>query len=91
MSLPTVVWDDGCSFCSRYVRILRTLDIHHHLQYQGSADAAALARLGVSQESADREMKLVEPCGRVSGGYDAVVRIVRYLPLGWLASAILLN
>jgi predicted DCC family thiol-disulfide oxidoreductase YuxK len=86
---PVVVWDGGCSFCSRSVRVLRALDLHRRLDYQGSADVAALARLGVTQESADEEMKLVEPGGRVSGGYDAIVRIVRQLPLGWLVSPIL--
>src|SRR5689334_17206340 len=89
MARPTVVWDDGCSFCSASVRLLRRLDLHHQFEYQGSGDRVALERLGVSPESADQEMKLVEPGGRTSGGYDAIVRIVRYLPLGWLASPVL--
>ncbi|MDZ4797629.1 MAG: DUF393 domain-containing protein [Bryobacteraceae bacterium] len=89
MSRPTVIWDDGCSFCGRSIRILRTLDVFRRLDFQGSRDTAALSRLGVTPKSTDNEIRFAEPGRGVSGGYDALVRMASHLPLGWLAAPIL--
>ncbi|MBC8166383.1 MAG: DUF393 domain-containing protein [Bryobacteraceae bacterium] len=83
-----MIWDDRCSFCGRSIRLLRNLDRSHRLQYVGSSDQAVLTKHGITRESAAEEIKFVD--GRaVFGGYDAVARLVRYLPAGRLASALM--
>lgn len=80
-----VVWDDGCSFCARWVRLARRLDSRQALEFVGLSDRAALARLGIGPEEADREVKVVG-LTRIFGGYDGVVEIARRLPAtGWMA------
>ncbi|MBC8165270.1 MAG: DUF393 domain-containing protein, partial [Bryobacteraceae bacterium] len=82
---PLVIWDDHCSFCRNAVRFLRFLDWGGRLDYLGSSDTVALARLGISPEEADRELKLVYRDVRF-GGYDAIAYLTRFLPLTFLFS-----
>jgi predicted DCC family thiol-disulfide oxidoreductase YuxK len=77
---PTVVWDDNCSFCAGWIRLFRALDWLHVLELVGSTNKAELARLGVTPEHADEEIKVIED-GKILGGYDGIVRIAAALPL----------
>lgn len=80
-----VVYDDRCGFCRLAVRLLRLLDVTRRHAYRGSSDPDALQRAGVTAEEAARELKLAAR-GRLWGGYDAIVEILRVLPLTfWLA------
>jgi len=67
------------------VRLLRLLDVTRRHAYRGSSDPEALQRAGVTAEEASRELKLAAR-GRLWGGYDAIVEILRALPLTfWIA------
>jgi predicted DCC family thiol-disulfide oxidoreductase YuxK len=81
-----VVFDDGCGFCQRSVRVLRALDRGGVYRYEGSSNAALLAELGITEQEADQELKFAAG-GRVFGGYDGIVEALRGLPaLGWVAA-----
>lgn len=67
------------------MRLLRLLDVTRRHAYRGSSDPEALQRAGVTAEEASRELKLAAR-GRRWGGYDAIVEILRALPLTfWIA------
>jgi len=80
-----VIYDDRCGFCRRSAGLLRALDVTRRHCYRGSSAPEALEQAGVTAEDAARELKLAAG-GRLWGGYDAVVEILRALPLTfWLA------
>jgi predicted DCC family thiol-disulfide oxidoreductase YuxK len=70
------------------VRLFRALDWLHRLELVGSSDAAELARLNLTREAADEEIKVIER-DRMAGGYDGVVRIAHALPLTVFVAALL--
>jgi predicted DCC family thiol-disulfide oxidoreductase YuxK len=75
----TVIWDDYCSFCAGWIRVLRALDWLHVMDLVGSSDKGALARFGVTQDAADEEIKVIVD-GAIFGGYDGIVRLTHALP-----------
>ena len=80
-----MIYDDRCGFCRRSVRLLRALDVTRRHEFRGSSDPRALERAGVSPAEAAEELKLAAG-GRLWGGYDAIVEILRVLPLTfWIA------
>jgi predicted DCC family thiol-disulfide oxidoreductase YuxK len=79
-----VVWDDSCTFCRRGVRIGRWLDVWGGIRWVGSSSPAAYKGTGVTPEAAAFAMQLVEPDGRVRGGYHAVRGILEVVPGGFL-------
>ena len=70
--------------CRRTVRRLHRLDWLHRLTFADATDAARRERFapGLTEAQIMREMYVVEPGGR-SGGYDAMLRIARAIPLMW--------
>ena len=85
----TVVWDDSCSFCRRWVALFRRLDALGALHFVGSSRPEAFAGTGVTREAADEAMQLVEPDGKVRSGFDAVRGIVAVLPFGYLVAPVM--
>ena len=86
MGQGIVVYDDGCGFCKRSVRVLQAMDRGGAYRYEGSSNAALLAELGITAAEADAELKFALE-GRVYGGYDGIVEALRGLPwLGWAAA-----
>lgn len=78
-----VVWDDGCSFCRRWISVLRWFDIFGSMRFVGLSRPEEYANVGVRREAATEALQLVEPDGRIRSGYAAVRGIVSVLPGGW--------
>ncbi len=70
--------------CRRTVRRLHRLDWLHRLTFADGTDAARRERFaaGLTDKEIMREMWVIEP-GRRTGGYDALLRIARAVPLLW--------
>jgi predicted DCC family thiol-disulfide oxidoreductase YuxK len=84
-SSVVVLFDGGCPICRRTVRNLRRLDWLNRLQYADATNPANRDRVapGLSEAEAMQQMYVVDASGGRLGGYDAVVRIARELPLLW--------
>jgi predicted DCC family thiol-disulfide oxidoreductase YuxK len=84
-SSVVVLFDGGCPMCRRTVRNLRRLDWLNRLQYADATNSANRNRLapGLSEAEAMQQMYVVDVSGRRAGGYDAVIRIARELPVLW--------
>src|SRR5688572_8402205 len=78
-----VLFDGGCPICRRTVRQLRRLDWLDRLQFADATDADVRSRVAPSLtlDDAMRQMNVVDGAGRLSGGYDAQLRIARRVPL----------
>jgi predicted DCC family thiol-disulfide oxidoreductase YuxK len=83
-----VVWDDTCSFCAKWIRLIRALDRTHRLQILGSSDPAVLQRLRIRREDADREIQVVDG-DRRAGGFDALIAIAHHLPATRLLATVM--
>ena len=70
--------------CRRTARRLHRVDWRHRLTFADGTDPARRERLasGLTEEQIMREMWVIEPAGRY-GGFDAVLRISRVVPLLW--------
>lgn len=70
--------------CRRTVRRLHRLDWLNRLTFADATDAERRERLapGLTEAQIMREMYVVDPSGRY-GGFDALLRISRAVPLLW--------
>ena len=70
--------------CRRTVRRLHRLDWLHRLTFADGTDTARRERFapGLTDAQIMREMWVIEP-GRRVGGYDALLRMSRVVPLLW--------
>jgi len=80
-----VLFDGGCPVCRRTVRTLHRIDWLHRLQFADATDAQRRQRFapGLTEAHVFVQMYVVDPTGRQFGGYDAVLRIARVIPLMW--------
>ena len=78
-----VLFDGGCPMCRRTVRQLRRLDWLHRLEFADATNEDVRRRVAPSltHDAAMREMNVVDGTGRLTGGYDAQLRIARRVPL----------
>jgi len=79
-----VVWDDQCSFCSRWVRAFTRLDHLRLLDLRPLSQAGDYAATGIRQEAARDALQLRAADGSIHGGFEAVRRIAYALPLTML-------
>ena len=81
----TVLFDGGCPMCRATVRRLWRLDWLGRLTFADGTDTARRARLapGLAESDMMREMYVIDPDGRQYGGYEAMLRIARVVPLLW--------
>jgi predicted DCC family thiol-disulfide oxidoreductase YuxK len=81
----TVLFDGGCPVCRRTVRTLHRIDWLHRLQFADATDAERRRRFapGLTEAQVLVQMYAVDPAGRQFGGFDAVLRIARVIPLMW--------
>ena len=79
-----VLFDGGCPMCRRTARRLHRFDWRHRLTFADGTDPSRRERLasGLTEEQIMREMWVIEPAARY-GGFDAVLRISRVVPLLW--------
>ena len=78
-----VLFDGGCPICRRTVRQLRRLDWLQQLQFADATNEQVRQQVApsLSLDEAMRQMNVVDGRGRLSGGYDAQLRIARRVPL----------
>jgi predicted DCC family thiol-disulfide oxidoreductase YuxK len=78
-----LLYDGQCGFCLASVKRLRVLDLFgwvDPLDFHTQPDLARLNPL-LTPERCRSEMVLIEPNGRLSGGFQAFARLTRHLPL----------
>lgn len=82
-----LLYDGRCGFCVASVTRLRIVDLFGWVDPLDFHTQPDLARLhpALTPERCRSEMVLVEPNGRLSGGFDAFARLTRPLPLLWWA------
>lgn len=80
-----VLFDGGCPMCRNTVRRLRAIDWFHRLRFADGTSPALREQFapGLTEHDVFIEMFVVEPSGRLFGGYDGFVRIARVVPLMW--------
>ncbi len=78
-----LLYDGQCGFCLESVKRLRIVDLFGWLDPLDFHAQPDLARLhpALTPERCRSEMMLLEPTGRLSGGFDAFARLTRKLPL----------
>jgi predicted DCC family thiol-disulfide oxidoreductase YuxK len=80
-----LLYDGLCGFCLASVKRLRVLDLFGYvdpLDFHRQPDLTALSP-HLTPERCRSEMVLLEPNGRVSGGFEAFRRLCRRLPILW--------
>ncbi len=80
-----LLYDGQCGFCLASVRRLRVLDIFgwvDPLDFHTQPDLPAI-HPSLTWERCHSEMVLLEPNGRLSGGFEAFAKLSRRLPLLW--------
>jgi predicted DCC family thiol-disulfide oxidoreductase YuxK len=80
----TVVFDGGCPMCRRTVRRLHAIDWLRRLTFADGSNAQVRERVapGLTEPETLLEMIVVDR-GRRYGGYDAMLRLARVVPLLW--------
>ena len=80
-----VLFDGGCPLCRRTVRMLRTIDWRHRLQFVDGTDAQSRERIapGLTEAAVLVEMYVVDHKGHRFAGYDGYLQIARLVPLLW--------
>ncbi len=82
----TLIYDGHCMFCVGSVRRLLALDLFSYLRpvdYQTTEDVTAL-HPSLTRDQCHAQIHLVEPNGRLSGGFAAIQRLSMKLSLLWL-------
>jgi predicted DCC family thiol-disulfide oxidoreductase YuxK len=89
MSL-TVLFDDRCGKCRRFVDLSRALDFSRHLEPIGLSNPRIASEFGhFDLDALNFEMHVIDSRGRVFRGFYAVRRIAREVPLMWPLAALL--
>jgi predicted DCC family thiol-disulfide oxidoreductase YuxK len=80
-----VLFDGACPMCRRTVRMLKSIDWLHRLQFEDGTDAPTRERFapGLSEAAVLVEMYVVDREGSLYGGYDGYLKIAREVPLMW--------
>lgn len=80
-----LLYDGRCGFCLESVKRLRVLDLFGwaHLRDFHTEGNLSLLHPGLTPERCRSEMVLIEPDGRLTGGFDAFQRLCVRLPLLW--------
>lgn len=74
MSMPVLIYDGDCGFCTRSVRLVERLPVSVRITPWQTTDLAAL---GTTRARAEREVVWVGTDGRISGGAAAVADLLR--------------
>lgn len=78
-----LLYDGRCGFCLESVKRLRVLDVFSWIDPLDFHRQPDLPRLhpALTPARCHSEMVLIEPNGRLSGGFDAFARMTRHLPM----------
>lgn len=84
-----ILYDRACGLCRTTRQILETLGTRSHTRFHDLNDPRVLARFpAVDPIKAQQSMHVIDPQGRVTAGYDAIVLLLEQThllqPLTWL-------
>ena len=86
----TVLFDDRCGKCRRFIRLSTALDFAGHLDVVGLSDARIAREFShFDLDALNFEMHVIDTRGRVFRGFYAIRRIAREVPLMWPLAALL--
>lgn len=87
MEKHVLVYDKDCGNCTRFKRIVNTLDAHKRLDYLSLTEADERGLLDqVPRSRRHRSFHLVYPGGRIISGSSAVPELISLLPSGRVTS-----
>lgn len=76
-----ILYDSHCGLCQAMRRLLQVFDAEAPLAFVAIDDERVLRRFPqVPPQRAHTQMHVIDPRGQVSGGYDAVVRLLGLVP-----------
>ena len=86
-----LIYDGHCGFCLESIKRLQALDLFEWIQLRDFQTERGLSELHaeLTPERCRSEMILIEPGGRLTGGFDAFRRLSVRLPLLRLLSPLL--
>lgn len=84
-----MIFDGSCGFCRKWVQRVQRWDRGQRLAYLPYQDAAAPDVAGRSRDALAQAAHLVRPDGEVFAGAAAARELLRYLPGGGAARAVL--
>lgn len=80
-----IVYDGACGICTRLVRHAKRSDTRKQFIFMASSDPTVKSLAPqFSPNRAKAELLLYDPVAGWSGGYDAVVLILRGIPIYWI-------
>ena len=86
----TVLFDDRCGKCRRFIRLSTALDFAGRLDVVGLSDARIAREFShFDLDALNFEMHVIDTRGRVFRGFYAIRRIAREVPLMWPLAALL--
>jgi len=86
----TVLFDDRCGKCRRFIRLSSALDLAGRIEPIGLSDPRVGREFGhFDRDALNYEMHVVDDHGRVFRGFYAIRRIAREVPLMWPLAALL--
>lgn len=77
---PTLIYDDHCAFCRRWVRRVARLPFRRPISFLPLDDPTAPTVAGRPLEALRRAVHFVRPDGTVFSGAAAVRELLRYVP-----------
>jgi predicted DCC family thiol-disulfide oxidoreductase YuxK len=84
-----LVYDGECSFCSRWVRRIKSWDRAGAVRYVPLQDARATSLTGRSRNELRRSVHMVRPDGAVFAGAAAIRELLSHLPCGAVVGVLL--
>jgi len=82
-----LVYDGDCGSCSKFKEIVDVLDGNNRLEYDTLAEADYDSLLeSIPKAKRNRSFHLISPKGNVLSGQEAILELMRLLPLGSLTS-----
>ena len=87
-TVPTLIYDGECDFCTRWVRRIRKWDRAGAVRYLALQDPEAPAVAGVSRARLRQAACFVGTDGVVFAGAAAARELFACMPGGWLPSSV---
>ncbi len=84
VTVPTLIYDGACGFCSRWVSRVQKWDRAGAVRYLPLQDPEAPVIAGVSRTALQQAAHFVRQDGAVFAGARAARELLRCLPGGWL-------
>ncbi|WP_077702129.1 thiol-disulfide oxidoreductase DCC family protein [Virgibacillus dokdonensis] len=81
-----VFYDTWCPICTKSMKTLARLDCFRRLQYESTRNKAVLNEYSLNYEKLEKRMHTIRlKDGKIEEGIDSIFRIVKQIPLLWIA------